>query len=44
MAELYPGEIKYVSCPVCGERVKLVVNRNWRWEGSCPQCHRKIIE
>ena len=44
MSEPYLGEIKYTTCPVCGERVKLEVNRQWRWEGSCPHCHKLIIE
>jgi len=31
-------EIRYVSCPVCGERVRLVFGGNWHCEGTCPQC------
>ena len=40
----YPGEIKFVSCPVCGEQVKLTFARNWKWEGRCPSCGKLIIE
>jgi predicted RNA-binding Zn-ribbon protein involved in translation (DUF1610 family) len=45
--EPYPGEIKYVYCPVCGERVKLTCRQlgsHWIWEGTCPSCGKRITE
>ena len=44
MGERYPGMIKYVNCPLCGERVRLICNRMWQWEGQCPHCHKLILE
>lgn len=40
----YPGEVKYVECPVCGTKVKLVCKTLGQFEGTCPGCGKKILE
>ena len=40
----YPGEIKFVNCPVCTCVVKLVVDKDFKWKGTCPSCWKLIIE
>jgi len=44
MGERYPGMVKFITCPVCGEQVRLICNRMWQWEGRCPSCAKLIIE
>jgi len=42
--EPYPGETKYVPCPMCGEKVKLTCGRDWKFHGACPGCGKEILE
>lgn len=44
MAEPYPGEIRYTTCPPCGAKVKLICGRDFKFHGTCPHCKKKIIE
>ena len=38
----YPGQIKYVDCPLCGERVKLTCGRDFKFHGACSGCGKAI--
>ena len=41
----YPGRVKYVDCPLCGNKVKLISHRaDWKLHGTCSQCGKRIIE
>lgn len=40
----YPGGIKYINCPLCGKKVKLVCKQDFRHHGTCPSCGKAIID
>ncbi len=38
----YPGEVKFVDCPLCGEIVRLVCGDDLKYHGTCSDCGKEI--